>query len=186
MVGDSLSCRGLRPVAELAADKEHGCRLRYLAGCRCVPCRAANSRYETERNVARRAGDWNGLVSAKQARKHILKLSRAGVGQNALSDVSGVARSIIARIRRGEKLKIRKRTETAILSVSSGAVSGGALVSAKPTWVLINRLLTEGFTKSEIAHRLGKKNPALQIRKDRITAKTAADVERLYRRIMVE
>ena len=184
MIGENLATRGLRPIGELAAKRPHGDRLCYMAGCRCTPCRAANSNYETKRSAARKAGDWNGLVSAKRARKHIQKLSAAGVGRRALSDVSGVAQSIIGRIRSGNKSQIRKRTETALLAVTAHAVSGGAIVSAKQTWSLINRLLEEGFTRGEIAQRLGRKRRALQIRKDRITAKTAADVERLYRKLM--
>lgn len=68
---------GLRPVAELAADRPHGDRLRYMAGCRCKECRAANTAYETQRALARKAGDWNGVVSAARARSHIAVLSAA-------------------------------------------------------------------------------------------------------------
>jgi hypothetical protein len=184
MIGEGLSARGLRPVKELAASRSHGDRLCYMAGCRCVPCRAANSRYETERAAARKAGDWNGLVPADKARRHILKLSKANVGRRALSDVTGTAQSIIAAIRSGKKQQIRKRTETRILAVTPAAVSGGAIVPAARTWKLINRLLSEGFTKGEIAQLLGRKTRNLQIRKDRVTAKTAAAIERLYQRIM--
>jgi len=42
----------------------------------------ANSRYETERAVARKNGDWNGIVDARAARRHISKLSKAGIGYN--------------------------------------------------------------------------------------------------------
>ena len=46
------------------AAEPHGTRHRYLSGCKCVPCRAANSRYSTERAAAQRAGDWRGFVPA--------------------------------------------------------------------------------------------------------------------------
>lgn len=62
---NAIESRGLKPVAELAEQRSHGDRLKYLAGCRCVPCRAANSRYEVARAAARKAGDWNGLVPAR-------------------------------------------------------------------------------------------------------------------------
>lgn len=51
---------GLAHIVVLAASKPHGVRLRYMAGCRCLKCRMANSNYETMRARARKAGDWNG------------------------------------------------------------------------------------------------------------------------------
>lgn len=92
--------------------------------------------------------------------------------------------TVIAEIRSGKKRRIRKRTETRILSVTAEAVFGGAKVPAARTWRLINRLLNEGFTRGEIARRLGYRRPALQLGKDFMTAKNAAAVERLYRRVM--
>ena len=178
------SCRGLRSAAELAADKPHGTRVKYQGGCRCLVCRSANSKYESERIAARKAGDWNGIVDAGKARQHILKLSKAGVGYRAIADVSGVAKSNLNLIRSGAKKKIRKDTETRILAVSAKAVSGGALIPAGRTWQRINHLLKEGFTKTELAKRLGHKSPNLQIRKKFITAKTAANIQRLYTIIM--
>jgi hypothetical protein len=107
----SLASRGLRPVAELAADRPHGHRLRYLAGCRCFHCRRANSDYERERAAARAAGDWNGIVDAAPARRHILALSRRGVGRRMVAAASDVGLSVIADIRTGRKMRIRARTE---------------------------------------------------------------------------
>lgn len=60
----SLAARGLKPIAQLAANRDHGDRVRYLAGCRCTDCRRANSAYESARQKARAAGDWNGFVLA--------------------------------------------------------------------------------------------------------------------------
>lgn len=117
-------------------------------------------------------------------RAHILKLSRAGVGRHALSEASDVRATTIQEIRSGKNRQIRKRTESRILSVTAAAGAGGALVPAGPTWRRINRLLREGFTRAEIARRLGYKRPALQLNKDFVTAKNAAAVRRLYDRVM--
>jgi len=180
-----LPGRGLRSSAELAETSPHGDRLKYMAGCRCLQCRAANSNYETSRAAARKAGDWNGLVSAKRARAHILKLSRAGVGRRSLAEAADVGETVIVEVRSGKKRQIRKRTETRILAVTAEAVAGGALVPASRTWLLINRLIKyEGFTRAEIARRLGYRRPALQLGREFVTAKTAVAVERLYRRLM--
>jgi hypothetical protein len=178
-----LRDRGLKDVSELAANRSHGDRLRYMAGCRCMLCRAANSRYEVMRSAARKNGDWNGLVSAKRAQKHILKLFRQGVGRRAICAASDVADSIIHQIKLGRKQQIRKRTETRILAVSVEAIADKSLVDAKHTWVLIRRLLDQGFTKQELAKRLGYAR-AIQFGKERVTARSAAKVERFYRMIM--
>jgi hypothetical protein len=54
--------KGLRDIAVLAEKKSHGTRIKYMAGCRCLICRAANSNYECARAKARKNGQWNGLV----------------------------------------------------------------------------------------------------------------------------
>jgi hypothetical protein len=178
----TLSERGLRPVAELAADRPHGHRLRYLAGCRCFHCRRANSDYERGRAAARAAGDWNGIVDAAPARRHILALSRRGVGRRMVAAASDVGLSVIADIRTGRKMRIRARTERRILAVTPACRGDAALVPAKRTWERIAWLLDEGFTKSRIALELGRKTRALQLNREWVTARNAAAVEALVRR----
>lgn len=136
----ALTERGLRPIEELAADKPHGTRLRYIAGCKCTPCRRANSDYERQRRAARAAGDWNGLVPADRA-----------------------------------------RTERKILAVTRDMASDRALVAPGRTFRLIDQLLEEGFTKAELARRLGYRHGALQFRRHRMTARNVARIERLHR-----
>jgi hypothetical protein len=180
-----MNLDSLRSAADLSLDKPHGTRLKYMGGCKCMLCRAANSRYETERAVVRKNGDWNGIVNARAARRHILKLSKAGVGYKSVADAASVAHTVVAEIRVGRKLRIRQRTERSILAVTKTAYAGGALIDADPTWKKINTLLDEGFTKSELARRLGSKTPALQFSHFEVTAKTAARVDRFYRAIML-
>jgi hypothetical protein len=174
----------LPSISELAQRKEHGTRLRYMGGCRCIPCRAANSRYETERAAARKAGDWNGLVSAAKARKHLAKLSQAGIGRRSVAAACDISLTVICEIKSGKKKQIRARTSRKILSVTREAIQDGTLIKGDRTWKLINRLLSEGFSKAELARRLGYKTPAIQIKPCRITARTARRVERFYRKIM--
>lgn len=160
----------------------HGLRARYMAGCRCLPCRAANSSYECERAAARKRGEHNGLVSAAKARAHILKLAKKGVGYKQVADASGVGNLIVSQIRNGKRLRIRANTERRILAVSADAIGDRALVDAAETWRKIERLIEDGgFSKAEIARRMGYKSQALQFRKTRVTAATALKVERFYR-----
>jgi hypothetical protein len=179
----SLTVRGLRPAAELGADRPHGDRLRYMAGCRCFQCRRANSDYERQRKAARLAGDWNGLVPANRSRAHLMSLSRVGVGKRAVAAASDVCMTVLQDIRTGKKTQIRARTERRILAVTAAMASDSALVKPGRTFQLIDRLRDEGFTKTELARRLGYANEALQFNPHRMTARNVARVESLYRRL---
>lgn len=98
-----INTRGLRSAASLAAERQHGDRLKYMAGCHCNLCRAANTAYERQRKQAREAGDWNGLVSSAKARRHINNLSKAGVGRRSIAACSDVGDTIIFDIKAGNK-----------------------------------------------------------------------------------
>lgn len=183
---EHLLLRGLKPVAFLAARKPHGTRLRYLGGCKCMLCRAANSRYESSRLVARKNGEWNGIVSANRARRHLLRLSAAGVGRRRIASVTGVAASILSEVKKGIRRRIRARTERRILAVDTEIHRAlGSRVSAGRTWRLIGRLLDEGFTKGRIAQEaLGNERAALQLGRHLIVWRSARNIERFYRRYM--
>lgn len=176
----------MTPLESLAAKHPCGTRVRYMTGCKCMLCRAANSRYETERALARKNGDWNGLVPAYMARKHIIKLSRRGIGRDSVAAASGIGVTAICEIKARKKQNIRMRTHRAIMAVDATAITAKTLVKARPVWAQLNRLLREGFTQRELARRLGSraKVPALQIRGDVVTAETAMRVERLHAKIM--
>lgn len=125
-------------------------------------------------------------VDAAPARAKIRALSRQHVGRRAVADAASVACSAIFAIRNGTKTQIRLSTERRILAVDAGARAGASYVSARPTWRLIGKLLEEGFTRTELARRLGYASPALQLRTDRITARNALRVAKFYRAIMAE
>lgn len=177
-----IPSRGLRSARELGAEREHGERLRYMAGCRCFKCRRSNSDYERERQKARAAGDWNGVVPAGKARAHLIALQKAGVGRRAIAAASDVAESVIVEIREGRKAQIRGRTERRLLAVTPACRADRAYVPAGRTWRYINLLLEEGFSKARIAQELGCKTRALQINRTRVLAVTAHRVARLYRK----
>jgi hypothetical protein len=184
-----LQAGGMRPATlraapELAAEKPHGTRIRYVGGCRCLPCRMANARYATERAHAIKAGDTRGIVSAEAARRHIVMLGRRGVGYKTVADSASVARSVVAKIRSGEKTRIRAHTERRILAVTPALLPDSALVSGAGTRRRIAALLEEGYTKAFLARELGAITPALQIAtRERVTVKTRARVLALYRRL---
>lgn len=177
----ALEHRGLR--ADIGDRHPCGTRVRYVRGCRCDACRAANTQYERERGAARRAGDWNGLVDARLARAHLRKLSRQGVGRRAVAAASDVAESLLCDIRAGRKTRIRARTERRILAVTPAMASDRALVDATPTWELLEELLEEGFTEAQLARWLGYETPRLQLGRERVTARNAHDVQVLHGRL---
>jgi hypothetical protein len=163
-------------------SKPHATRARYAGGCRCMLCRAANSRYESTRLQARRNGDWNGIVSAAEARVHMAMLSRRfGIGRHTVAAATGVSDSVLWGIITATRPRCRARTARLILAVDADARADRALVSAKPTWRIIHKLLKLGYTKMQLARWLGSKAkvPSLQLNPRRITARNASNVQRL-------
>jgi hypothetical protein len=184
----ALSARGLRPVAELAAGRDHGDRLRYRAGCRCFHCRRANTAYEAARKIARGAGEGNGIVPAAKARAHLKALSEQGVGRRSVGAACDVADSILADVIAGRKTRIRAATERAILKVTTAAAGDGALVPAAATWKMLDQLIADGYTRTYLAAQLGSKSkvPALQLKRDFVTVRSAYLVERLFEKLKCE
>jgi hypothetical protein len=175
-----------RPLSMPEADKfPHGVRARYTSGCRCEECRAANRVYARKRAKENQRGNGNGLVDAEIVRKHLLRLSYRGIGKRAVHDASDVSLTSIEKVRSGKRKTIRAYTAKKLLSIDSRAVSDGANVSAGRTWQYLNWMLKKGYTKSEIAERLGTKSN-LQISRYSVRAKTAQKVRRLYRELKEE
>lgn len=171
------------PSAEVLGPRhEHGTRIRYMGGCRCLPCRAANSRYSTSRDALNRAGERNDIVSARPARVHILALSRLGIGRNTVVRVARVARSIVIGIRSGEHRNCRRQTRDRILEVDRWAIADGANIDAGPTWRNINRLLCAGWSKVAIARALGNTGTGLQVSRGLVRRSTARKIARLLHR----
>lgn len=129
---------------------------------------------------------WNGLVAAEPVRKHLLKLSRRGIGYKAVAAACDVSKTNLMKILNGTKTLVRKSTADRVLAVDRGAIADHSLVPAARTWKIVRRLLEEGFTRSSLAKRLGYKSPALQFRKDFVLASTEAKLLRFYRLIMLE
>lgn len=154
----------------------HGTRARYVCKCRCAPCRESNRLYYHERKRA----EWNGLVPAGEVREYLRFLSGKGVGYKTVADAADVSKTCLAAVLRGEKQFMRAQSVKRILAVDQGAIADHALVSSKGTWIKIRALLNEGFTKKELARRIGKKSPALQLGRRKITAINASRVERLW------
>ncbi len=160
----------------------HGTRARYVNGCRCGGCRAANSEYERLRYRQRKLGraEPGHLVAATRARRHLLALRAAGTGRRAVAEASGVPASTVADVASGKKLHLRASTEARLLAVEP-VVQGGTLVPAGPTAALLADLERRGWTEAELAARMGLVDGRLQLnRAGKVLARTAQQVRRLH------
>lgn len=145
-------------------------------GCRCGPCRQANSDYEAAR--ARRVVP--PYVDAEPARRHVAALSESGVGLKQIAKTAGVAHGTLSKLVYGvpsagrpPSRRIRKATEDAILAVSPAATADGAVVDAAQTWKNIDRLRRRGWTKVAIARAIGQTGPGLQLSRRQVQARHA-------------
>ena len=178
---------GLKTAKELSENKPHGTRIKYLGGCRCVPCRSANSRYQSERKRQKKLGNWNGLVDASKARDYLHLLSENGIGRRDVCDISGVAQSVISKIYQGQRTNIRALTEKAILAVELDFIKDMSKVDAKPVWKMLSHLFREGFTHRSLAKRLGYKGGInLGKKTKKVSAKKARKIEKFYSQIFAE
>lgn len=143
------------PSYDQGLPRTHGDRLRYKAGCRCVPCTEANTLYARQRHEARNSGEWNGLVDSSPAQAHLLDLNNSGVTVTEICTATNISSECVTEILKGDKVRIRASTERAILAVEKGISTDLELVNAAVSCDLIAEMIAGGFSKQRIAHELG-------------------------------
>ncbi len=142
-------------------------------GCRCEPCVEANRVYARERDRATRRPDVElepAYIDATEVRKHLRMLSRRGVGLRTVAERAGLGRTALSKLKSGKVRRCRPSTADAILLVFPVDARAGAYVDAGPTWRLLDELIAHGYTRTDLARRLGSKakTPALQLMHDRV------------------
>lgn len=121
-------------------------------------------------------------MSAAKARRHIEKLSKAGVGRRTIQDISGVGDTTLQEVKSGKKTRIRARTEKAILEVTAEATTCARLVDPGDLLQRLDALrLAHGWTRRELARRFGFKSNVCQFNPLRMTAENVHRVERFIR-----
>lgn len=177
----------MRDVKAQIGTRPHGTRARYVQGCRCAECRAANAAYNRAREKALRYGlvEPNPLVPADEVRAHLKKLSAAGVGRKTVAKLSGVQATQIVRLRKGITKHIRQLTARRILAVTADQAADNARVDAARTRRQIAELRAEGFSRAAIVRALGMKSDNLPIRARRVSAATARAIDALWRQYML-
>ncbi|MBV9611697.1 MAG: hypothetical protein JO091_04460 [Acidobacteriaceae bacterium] len=128
------------------------------------------------------------MIPARRVRDHLFALSAQGIGYKTVGDAAKVGKTILQEVRSGRRKHVREETERRVLAVKAEDVTHDRiLVDAVPTRKLIDELIAEGYAKAQLARWLGSKTPALQIaHRDKVRARTALDVKRLYIRLKGE
>lgn len=177
-------------MSQAETHRLHGSYVKYVVErCRCEPCRTANRAYELHRrrSIQRPDAQWCPYVDADEAREHVEWLRSCGIGLKGLAKLSGVPHGSLSKLVYGDPKRgmgpsrgIRPETARRILAVLPTHAAGAQKVPATYTWRLLDRLIAAGWTKAELARRLGQQGPGLQISRNLVRASTARAVERLY------
>lgn len=162
---------------------DHGLRA-WWRGCKCPVCRSAWSKYNYQRQRARKNGSYV-LVSAKRAQEHLEKFESVW----KLSKVSGINRSTLERIRDGVRHQIRPETEKKVLALTKEQLElawpkhtgGGSLIPARKAKELVEDLLVSGFTLPDLGRKANLKAPLRLLGKKYVRAWNAKRIEKIYR-----
>ena len=170
--------------------RAHGTHAKYaLDHCRCDPCRLAQREYNRRRYRAISRPDeiWQPYIDADPIREHVRWLATCGIGLKTLAKLAGVSHGTLSKLMYGDPTRhmapskrVRPATAHKITAVMPNMAAGAQRVPAAPTWRLLNELIAIGWSRAELARRLGHQGPGLQIRHDRILASTARQVEQLH------
>jgi hypothetical protein len=170
--------------------RAHGSHAKYaIERCRCEPCRKAQRDYNRNRlrQLARPDGTWCPYVDAGPAREHIEWLRTCGVGIKTVAKLTGISHGTLSKLMYGDpqrnmrpSKRIRPATAEKVLAVMPAMAAGGQKVPAGATWRLLDDLIGRGWSRAELARRLGTKGPGLQVRHTMVRASTARAVELLH------
>jgi hypothetical protein len=166
----------LRPAAELAANKPHGHKMRYMAGCRCELCRKGNAAYEAKMQADRLLYGPNDLVPTTRVLEHIRYLQEFGMGHKTVAKHAKVSKTSLAEIIWYGRKQIRRRAENRVLSVqpSLDTLPRFLKIPAEPTLVRIRQLTLWGLSHRLIARDALANRHALQVHALKRTTKVVA------------
>lgn len=169
--------------------QRHGTRAAYAGdGCRCPEARQANTDYARTRDRRTLHATWGAApplsVPVERAQVALNILQKAGWPLRRIVAESGVTRTQLARIRGNTARPVTTvywSTYERLTSLigQDPTPPGAALVDATGTWRRLEGLIALGYPQTWIAQRLGI-GKALQIRHDRVLARTAKAVALLY------
>lgn len=177
------------------AEHQHGTYAMYtLDGCRCRPCAAAASEYNTQlqRNLA--YGRSN-LVDANPAREHIRALAAAGIGLKTVAAAAGISHGSLWKLMYGRtkpdgtrtpSARVAKTTADAILAVrpTLDVNAPASVVPGIGTLRRVQALATRGWSIPTLCARAGINRQTidrlLRSAHDSVHADTARRIRDLY------
>lgn len=178
------------------STRQHGYARYALDGCRCYPCCFARSEYVQRRTRLIAYGRWKPWTEIGPARVHLQTLMALGYGYRTIALLTGLSVKTVRDVAAGRRhdasrhhprmQRIRSTTAAAILAVplDHGHLPDGALVDADLTWSRIRALIAAGYSRAWIARAAGL-GPQLRLEPDRVTARNARRIERVYRDVGV-
>lgn len=146
------------------SERAHGSHARYVVDrCRCAPCKAANTTYETNRSRLIAYGRWQPYVDAEPIRAHVRGLMEFGIGWQRLARISGVPNGSLSKLLYGgpgdrpPSKGVRSATALKLLAVEPSLDLLGATVNVDScgTRRRLQALVTLGWSQSKLARRLG-------------------------------
>jgi plasmid maintenance system antidote protein VapI len=148
------------------SDRPHGTYARYkLDGCRCYPCAAAASTYNTRRNRAIAYGTWQPFVDAAPVREHIRALQSCSLGLRTIAAAAGVDRKRLQAILKGRtergtapQAKVRPEIAAAVMAVEPNldVLPCKTVIDGTGTRRRIQALVTIGWSQAKLAERIGR------------------------------
>ena len=181
-----------KPCTHPHAKHQHGTHAAYvLDRCKCVPCAAANSRYESDR-LRRNAYGRSNLVDAEPVRQHIANLSEQGVGLKQITRLTGISGGVIAQIvygitradgtRRPPSVRVRRDTATKILAVTTQDRALASRVDPVGTTRRLQALIALGWSVRRLAddHQLDRQALDRALAGAPVLARTAAAVRVMF------
>lgn len=142
---------------------KHGTHTRYSKGCRCEACRAGHRAYERQRKREIRR-EQQGIeprrhrfVDTTEVRNHINFLRSKGIGYVGIAKRSGVDKSALQQITRGEKKKMLAVNASRILAIPAIPNLPGQYVPSDEARRLVAELRANGYFLREINAKLGNK-----------------------------
>lgn len=173
--------------------RQHGTYAKYkLDNCRCYPCAAKTSEYNTARERAIAYGTWQPFVDAEPVRAHVTVLRECGIGLRQLSALTGLSRSVLTGLMNGKPGKppakrVRPATAQKILAVEPtlANIAPSTPVDAAGTHRRIQALVFNGWSQAKLANRLGMTpgNFTTFMKATQVTARHALAARALYREL---
>lgn len=172
--------------------RPHGTRARYMMGptgsdtangCRCEPCRKANTAY-SKRRAVRVARVGLSQVDATEVRSHIAWLRANGIGRRSIAAHADIDCSTVRRLTLGQAT-VRREIAERVLRINLVDATA-RYIDARPTRMLIDGLVADGWNRAAIAQALGQRSKSLTLASyghDLIEPRNAARVDALVRRV---